>query len=202
MGCQAVSAAASSETASSGGATPPAADTAWHPIPTAEQDQIYTEQTQTNAAHPGLLVEGRDGYIFFGDAIQTNFAQAMGRRFYSLEEVWRTVDAVKSRKQWLANRGIASEFVVVPATWSVYSDKMPAWADGQIMPHILDQLIAADPALFPDLRPDLKSWRATAETYPRLNSHWTPFGAFIGFQALVDHLKSDQPGVSGLPVPV
>jgi len=50
-----------------GGAPAAAAEIApqdpdWHPIPTAEQDQTYLEQTQRGAAHPGLAVDGRDGW--------------------------------------------------------------------------------------------------------------------------------------------
>lgn len=178
-----------------------AADPAWHPIPTAEQDQIYLEQTTTAAPHPGLAVEGKDGYLFLGDDFQANFAQAMGRRFYSREEVESTVTAVSGSNKWLANRGIAAEFVVVPATWSVYSDKMPEWTDGQVMPRVLDQLIAADPKSFPDLRPPLVAARATADTYPRLNSHWTPFGAFIGLQSVVSRLLADHPDVGDVTLP-
>lgn len=176
-------------------------DPDWHPIPTAEQDQTYLEQTQLSAAHPGLAVEGRDGYEFLGDQFQANFAQAMGRRYYSRDEVQQTVDAVKSRNAWLANRGIASEFFVVPAKWSIYSDKLPAWTDGQVMPHVLDQLITADPASFDDLRPTLVAARSTADTYSALNSHWTQYGAFVGFQAIIDRLQTDHPDLGTLPVP-
>jgi hypothetical protein len=173
----------------------------WHPLPTPEQDRAYVENTRSTAAHPGQAVAGRDGYLFLGDDYMANFAQAMGRRFYSPDEVALTVAAVQSSKAWLANRGIASEFVVVPATWSVYTDKMPAWTDGAVLPHVLDQLIAADSASFVDLRPDLIAQRATADTYPRLNSHWTPFGSYVGFRTLIGRLEADHPDLGTLPVP-
>jgi hypothetical protein len=146
-------------------------------------------------------VDGGDGYEFLGDEFQANFAQAMGRRYYSRDEVQQTVDAVKSRNAWLANRNIASEFFVVPAKWSIYSDKLPAWTDGQILPHVLDQLITADPAAFMDLRPPLVAARSTGDTYSALNSHWTEYGAFVGFQAIIDHLEANHPDLGGLPVP-
>ncbi len=176
-------------------------DPSWHPIPTAEQDQTYLEQTRLTATHPGLAVDGKDGYLFLGDDFQANFAQAMGRRYYSRDEVQQTVDAVKSRNAWLEQQGIASEFFVVPAKWSGYADKMPAWTDGQVMPHVLDQLITADSSSFPDLRPPLIAGRATADTYSALNSHWTQFGAFVGFQAIIDRLENDHPDLGALPVP-
>jgi hypothetical protein len=188
--------------ATKAGATPAVVnDPAWHPVPTPEQDQVYLQQTRTSAAHPGAAVEGRDGVLFLGDDYMANFAQAMGRRYYSREEVQTTVDAVKNRNAWLAKRSIASEFVVVPAKWSIYPDKLPAWTDGQVLPHVLDQLVTADAASFPDLRPALKQARSTADTYSKLNSHWTQYGAYVGFQAVAAQLQKDHPEVGQLAVP-
>ena len=188
--------------ATKAGATPAVVDDpAWHPVPTPEQDQVYLQQTRTSAAHPGAAVEGRDGFLFLGDDYMANFAQAMGRRYYSREEVQTTVDAEKNRDAWLAKRGIASEFFVVPAKWSIYPDKLPAWTDGQVLPHVLDQLVTADAASFPDLRPALKQARSTADTYSKLNSHWTQYGAYVGFQAIAARLQKDHPEVGQLAVP-
>ena len=188
--------------ATKAGATPAVVDDpAWHPVPTPEQDQVYLQQTRTSAAHPGAAVEGRDGFLFLGDDYMANFAQAMGRRYYSREEVQTTVDAEKNRDAWLAKRGIASELFVVPAKWSIYPDKLPAWTDGQVLPHVLDQLVTADAASFPDLRPALKQARSTADTYSKLNSHWTQYGAYVGFQAIAAQLQKDHPEVGQLAVP-
>ena len=177
------------------------AEIAWHPDPTAEQDAAYLENTQTDAPFPNTAVEGRDGWWFLGDAFMANFAQAMGRRYYSRDEVQWTVDATSSRYTWLADRGIPSEFVVVPAKWSIYPDKMPAWTDGAVLPHILDQLITADAASFPDMRPALTQARAIADTHSPLNSHWTQYGAFEGYRWLMGTLLADHPEVGPLTVP-
>lgn len=177
------------------------ADPAWHPIPSAEDDAVYLDTTRTSAPHPGAAVEGRDGYLFLGDDYQANFAQAMGRRYYSRDEVQLTVALVEAQKKWLAEQGIVSEYVVVPAKWSVYSDKMPTWTDGKILPHVFDQLLTAGPDDFVDLREDLTARRKTADTYSRLNSHWTQFGAFVGFQGIMSRLQSDYPALGPLPVP-
>lgn len=176
-------------------------DPAWHAVPSPEQDRDYLQQTRTAAAHPGAAVEGRDGFLFLGDDYVANFAQAMGRRYYSREDVQTTVDAVRGRQTWLAGRGIASEFFVVPAKWSAYPDKLPGWADGQVLPHVLDQLVTADAANFPDLRPALRQGRSTADTYSKLNSHWTAFGAYVGFQAIAAQLHKDHSMLGDLAVP-
>ena len=176
-------------------------DPAWHPVPTPEQDAQYLQETRSAAAHPGAAVPGRDGWLFLGDDYVANFAQALGRRYYSRDEVQTTVDAATNRAAWLKQRGIASELFVVPAKWSVYADKLPAWTDGQVMPDVFDQLLKADTTSFPDLRPALKQGRSTSDTYSKLNSHWTQYGAFVGFQAIAAQLSKDHPELGALSVP-
>ncbi|MBM9467715.1 alginate O-acetyltransferase AlgX-related protein [Nakamurella leprariae] len=181
--------------------TPEPADPAWHPVPSADQDRIYQDQTQTAAEHPGIAVDGRDGYVFFGDIIEQNFAQAMGRRYLGRAEVAATVDTLAAERSWLDERGIPNVFVVVPATWSVYQDKMPAWTDGQVLPRIADQLLTADPEAFLDLRQALTEARSFADTYPRLNSHWTPFGATVGLRTVLERLAAEYPALGDLQLP-
>jgi len=174
----------------------------WHPVPTPAQDKIYVDRTQKSPADPDQQVEGRDGWHFLGDTYLHNFAQAMGRRYYAPVEVRRIVDQVSAQRAWLRNRSITGEFIIVPAKWSIYPDKLPAWTDGQVMPHIFDQVRGAAPDLFLDLRTDLGGQRQTADTYSRLNSHWTDYGALVAFRALVRRLAEDQPNLANLKVPV
>lgn len=175
---------------------------AWHQVPTPAQDQLYVDRTQKAPAYSNLEVEGRDGWLFLGDLYLHNFAQAMGRRYYAPVEISHVVDQVSAQREWLRTRSATSEFVVVPAKWSVYPDKLPAWSDGQVMPHVFDQVRSAAPGLFLDLRPELRDRRQTADTYSKLNSHWTDYGALVAFSALARRLAEDQPGLAAIKVPI
>lgn len=178
----------------------PPDDASWHPVPTAEQDARYARETGTGA-RPGAVVAGRDGYLFLGDVFDRNFAQAMGRRYYTRAEAVTTVGTVQAQNTWLARRGILGEYVVVPSIWSVYPDKMPEWTDGQVLPRILDQLTTVSPSTFVDLRAPLREGRRVAETYSRLNSHWSDYGALVGFAALASRIEVDAPSLGPLRVP-
>ena len=134
-----------------------------HPVPTAAQDAAFAANEPGGDKQTAVL--GRDGYYFFGDAYVHNFSEAMGRRYYSPQEVVGTAETLTAQRQWLAARGIAFDFVVAPAKWDIYSDKLPAWTDGQRLPTIYDQLNAYDPNLLVDLRPALQSGRITGDTY-------------------------------------
>lgn len=159
-----------------------------HAVPTAEQKAVFDRYADDK---PGLdtALQGRDGYVFLGDAFQANVTQALGWRHYSPAEVVGTTSVVRDQQAWLADRGITSAFVVVPAKWAVYADKLPEWTVPLRLPTTFDQLREQAPETFLDLRPTLDGARATAPTYSRLNSHWTDFGADVGFRALLADIQ-------------
>jgi hypothetical protein len=173
------------------GAAAPAAPAA-HAEPTAAQRAIFDRHA---ARKPGLglSLTGRDGYRFLGDLYQANVSQALGWRHYSAAEVTGTAAVVRDQRTWLTRRHIASSFVVVPAKWDVYADKLPPWTDGLRLPTTFDQLRDFAPDLFPDLRPPLRAARATAETYSRLNSHWSGYGADVGYRAILGAVQAGDP---------
>ncbi|GAA2726098.1 alginate O-acetyltransferase AlgX-related protein [Cellulomonas aerilata] len=155
-----------------------------------------------SSPNEGFAVAGRDGWMFLGDVQNANFSQALGRRQYSEAEIatWATV--VSQQEQWLAERGIPLLVVVGPAKWSVYPEKLPAWTDGLVGEHIMDQVLQAHPELpVLDLRPALVEARETADTYSPLNSHWTDYGAYVGWRGIAERLGELDPDLAGLPVP-
>ena len=159
------------------------------------------QETVQKAPNPGVAVQGRDGYLFFGDDFMSNFAQAIGRRYYSPQEVASTTATIESERSWLKTRKIAMEFIVAPAKWSIYPDKLPAWSDGQSLQHIVDQLLANDPRSVMDLRPDLAAARGSHQTYSKKNSHWTPYGGYVAFKSIAAHLKASYPQLGTIHVP-
>ena len=172
-----------------------------HPKTSVAQDRIFTEQA-ARAPYPGVAVEGRDGYVFLGDNYLSNFSQALGRRYYSPEEVARTSATIESERSWLKARKIPMELILSPAKWSIYPDKLPAWTSGQGLQHITDQLLTYDPRSILDLRPDLATARASDQTYSKKNSHWTPYGGYVAYTSIVRQLKVRHPELSTLRVPV
>lgn len=182
-------------------APPTVGTSSTHPAPTAAQIADYTKHTQTEAAHPGLAVEGQNGYLFLGDVFLQNFAQAMGHRYYSDAELAAQTSAIRNQKAWLASQGIDSEFVVVPAKWSVYGDQLPTWTAGNRLAPIQDQLQQSAPNDIVDIRQALRAARGTAHTYSKLNSHWTDFGALEGFAAISQRIERDYPQIGAIESP-
>lgn len=162
--------------------------------------QILYELGTTSNTSIGVV--GTDGWVFLGNSFDNNMAQALGRRVYSSQEVARWSETLKEEQAWLNRRGIPLLFVVAPAKWSIYPDRLPSWAQKQIGTHSFDLLLRS-PLHLPliDLRPALRNARATAETYSPLNSHWTDYGALVAWNEIAARLGSMDPKLAGLYVP-
>lgn len=160
---------------------------------------LYSLGTTNNKA---VAVVGSDGWIFLGDIFNNNMAQALGRRYYNANDIDAWTSAIGGQQQWLAHRNIPMLFLIAPAKWSIYPEKMPKWSQGHIGPHIFDQLLSVkEPLPLVDVRPALRQARSTADTYSPFNSHWTDFGAWAAWKETSHSLAALDPKLQGLYVP-
>jgi hypothetical protein len=155
----------------------------------------------TNARAIGIV--GRDGWVFLGDLFNRNMDQALGRRVYDANEVTLWINSRKAQQLWLERRGIKMLYVVAPAKWSIYPDRLPSWMPSHTGKHTLDLLLAVKdgPAMI-DLRPALKAARQDVDTYSPLNSHWTDYGALVAWRNIARRLGEMDPRLANLHSPL
>lgn len=162
--------------------------------------QILYKLGATNMKDIGVV--GEHGWVFLGDSFDHNLSQALGRRVYSQQEVQRWTETLQEQQAWLSRRGIPMLFVVAPAKWSIYPDRLPAWTKGHIGTHSFDLLLGASRQLpLIDLRPVLRAERTIADTYSPLNSHWTDYGALVAWRQIAVRLGQLSPKLTNLYVP-
>lgn len=148
------------------------------------------------------IVVGRDDWVFWGDIQAQNFSQALGRRALTVREAdaWR--DYLLHLRDGLAEQGVPLYIVIAPAKWAVYPQELPEWTDDIRGSSALDQLLAADPDLpFIDLRAPLRAASEDVQTYSRLNSHWTDYGAAVAWQSIADCLAETDPALADVTLP-
>lgn len=170
------------------------ASQAWSGNAAAASEQVWSSNAAETA---NAYVLGRDDWVFWGDIQNNNFSQAIGRRFLSADELaaWHSYFADLDAQ--LSAEGIELYIVVAPAKWAVYPDELPAWTDDIRGSGPLDQLMAAGGDLpLVDLRAQLQDASAEAQTYSRVNSHWTSFGAYEGWNAIASCITANQPEVA------
>jgi alginate O-acetyltransferase complex protein AlgJ len=146
---------------------------------------------------------GRDGWLFHaGDRM---IDDCRGARPMTPQELknWQTL--LEKRRDWLARRGIKYLFVIAPDKESVYPEFLPEWMTRVGPATRLDQFIAHMKAHSTvevlDLRPALLQAKQTARTYLITDTHWNLYGAFIGYQAIIQALRRQLPDLDE-PLPL
>lgn len=132
----------------------------------------------------GPVVAGQDGWAFYNDQIEQNFSQAVGRRLLTTAEVASWRDYFAPVADALAAEGIEFTIQVTPSASSVYPEHLPEWAQPLRGSTPLDQFLAAMTDLpIIDLRADLRAAAADNAVFTPVNSHWTDWGGYVGWQS-------------------
>jgi len=139
-------------------------------------------------------VLGEDGWVFWNDLQAMNFSQGVGRRVLSEEEAAAWHDYLAKMRDSLAAQGIPFYIVIGPAKWSIYDDQLPAWAQEIRGSGPLDQLRHLYPDLpIVDVRQPLRTESATNQVFSRVNSHWTDYGAYVGWKTVAECMNDVSP---------
>lgn len=148
------------------------------------------------------VVMGRDGWAFYNDQVEENFSQTVGRHYLSRVEVdaWHSYFA--SIADALAEQGIEFTVQISPSAGSVYPQQLPEWTDEIVGSTPLDQLLVASPDLpIVDFRGDLRAASDDNAVYSPVNSHWTDWGGYIGWQTFAACNAALYPDASAITVP-
>ena len=147
-------------------------------------------------------VRGRDGWLFFTDLYNQNFSQALGRITQNNSQQHAWVKFIKKSAATVKKAGGDYRVVVMPANWDIYPQKLPTWAQSLRGTTSLQKLIKDHPELpWIDTRAALKKAAKKHDTYEPLNSHWTPYGGYVAWQAITKCLQATDPALSAVSAP-
>ena len=91
-----------------------------------------------------------------------------------------------------ANKDVTATMLLVPATGTVMSDKLPRYAQMYDAKKLYETVKAALPdASFPDLYAALTEAKASQQVYYRTDHHWTWYGAQTAYKTLLPDGKYD-----------
>ena len=133
---------------------------------------------------------GRDGWFFYA---RNNLLQDfLGLEPLSTEALQARQRLLEAKRDWLASHGIPYVFVVAPNKQTIYPEKMPEGYTRSKTPSRLDQLLGylrshSDIPVV-DLRESLLADKTKEKLYFNTDTHWTPNGAFIGYQRIMEAL--------------
>jgi len=142
------------------------------------------------------VVDGRDGWLFYGDDGGTQDYANETPLTRSEVDVWRT--ALVRARDWLASRGIAYVFTIAPDKHVIYPEKEPASIRRIGPTSRMDQVftaLAGTGVSAVDVRPALAAARARERIYFLTDTHWNDRGAFVAYQQIIDAVRRQVPAV-------
>jgi hypothetical protein len=140
------------------------------------------------------MVAGRDGWHFL-KVHEDILDQYRGIKPLTAAETDAWIDTMERRQREVEAHGSAFIVFIAPDQQTVYPDYMPAWAT-RVGPTRLDQIIQRLKERGSQLK--LVEPRAAMQTarsrglkiYSAYESHWTPLGAFIGYDAIMQKAEA------------
>ena len=145
-------------------------------------------------------LQGEHGWLYL--AKEGMVENCTGQAQFSRQDLQAWQKLLEARRDWLAQRGGKYIFVVAPNKESIYPEFLPKWVVKKDQPGKLDEFLAymrqhsTVPVL--DLRPGLIAAKAEGPTYLQTDTHWNSFGAFVGYQALINALQEQFPDLKPL----
>lgn len=145
---------------------------------------------------------GRDGWLYLARGGMVD--NMLGNITYTEQQLkeWRQV--FETRRNWCAQRGIAYQLFIAAEKHSVYPEHLPTWIPADRKVDQIGQLVAylktnsTVPVL--DLREPLLRAKETAQVFHVTDTHWNDFGAFVGYQSLMNALSSQRPDLKPFPL--
>ena len=135
---------------------------------------------------------GKNGWIFLDHDSNRVIDQITGRHVLDSRgiESWRSL--IAERDAYVASTGAQHLMFVAPNKELVYSEQLPDWVEIAEQRPIHQIMAALGPSraskvIYP--LDEIRAGKAHGLTYPKTDTHWSGFGAYIGYLAFCNALS-------------
>jgi hypothetical protein len=134
------------------------------------------------------VIHGKNGWLYYNqDTIVKDF---MGYRQADEEQLKTRIARLKSRRNWLENRGIEYLFVIIPNKSTVYPEFLPdniASLRGKTCrEQLCDYLKGKFDENVIDMTPSLVAAKENKQLYLKTDTHWNQYGAYCAYTNLIN----------------
>ncbi len=139
-----------------------------------------------------IVLKGRDAFLFHRD--HDALDQLTGGLVFRRRQIDVWIDALKARDAWCRAHDARMRLMIIPEKHVVYADKLPKFVRISPSRPVKQIFAAADADLAKTMLYPVDALRAAGSrmnTFLKTDTHWTSFGAFIAYRALVDSLAAD-----------
>ncbi len=137
---------------------------------------------------------GKNGWIFLDHdsttGLSTKFSRAAMSSIRGASISWRSL--IAERDAYVASIGAQHLMFVAPNKELVYSEQLPDWVEIAEQRPIHQIMAALGPSraskvIYP--LDEIRAGKAHGLTYPKTDTHWSGFGAYIGYLAFCNALS-------------
>lgn len=157
----------------------------------------YLKYTEINN-----VVIGKQGWFYIDD--NSSMLNYQGRLTYSDNELSSIKNTIESQQEWLSKRGIPLLIVVVPNKETIYPEFMPdnikKVKELTRLDQLVDYLGKHSKTEILDLRDVLQKNKGNYQLYYKDDSHWTGYGAYLGYVEILKKMSLYFPEVAPLPL--
>jgi len=145
------------------------------------------------SATPAVVI-GKDGWLFY---YEQSLFQSRSEEPFTSEQLARWRQALQTRHDWLAKRGIRYLFVIAPEKQSIYPEYVPNNKRNTHQTFRFDQLVTYlkenSNVEIIDLRPPLLAAKQSRRVYFQTDTHWNTLGGFVAYQTIARELAKGFP---------
>lgn len=142
----------------------------------------------------GKVYRGKAGWLFLGEPLVWDTYQ--GRSNFSAQSLNDFETLLSDLNARSAAIGAGFVAAIVPDKASIYTEYVPERFGEKSPRNFLDYVTAEldmDALNLIDLNPIFDKHKDIKQLYYKTDTHWTPYGAWLGYQAMMGHLKSSNP---------
>lgn len=162
---------------------------------------VYRYQREVKKRFPDVeritkVMQGLDNWFFFTS--NNMLEDFTGKNLRSDRELSEWVETYREKKRWLEKQGIPYLLIVPPNKLAVYGEFTGGPWIGQKGMTRLTQLKSvlqdSDRSTILDLAPALVGRGADEALFFKSDTHWTPYGAYLGYLPIAEKLETIFPG--------
>jgi hypothetical protein len=146
------------------------------------------------------VLVGRNGWLFYNSGLILDDFRCTSP--FTTQELDRWADVLEARRQWLARQGIHYVLLIGPNAQTIYPEYMPRKITRVGKQSRFDQLLARMHTIpdfdMVDVRDQLREARSRHPTYFRTDTHWNQYGAFFGYEGVMQPLVRACPDLQPL----
>jgi alginate O-acetyltransferase complex protein AlgJ len=158
-------------------------------------DEVWSRRWALRYVKDSKVTHGKDGWLFLDNDTNWFLRQYSGEVRLSDEQLAQWERLLEYRVGRLGELGARYHFLIAPESPAVYPEKLPdeiTVAPERTVQQLLAHLDATGSranVVYP--LEELLAAKAQRLLYPKIDTHWNDFGAFIAYKRLARELKRD-----------